>query len=188
MGALIQMSQKDILELRNVGILSREEITNAIESIVQNGKVVYHEQNEVLDTGIEAASEINRISKVLPEIESIRLDDIPFSVRTRNALKRSNDELVQMSEKDIMSLHNVGTQTRDEIVAVITAVIKKGKAYLDNLVTYGNQDLEDNLTGMADGKGFDFSAIDVLTENTTEIISYHHYPLIHFRFSLRNGI
>ena len=167
-GALIQMSQKDILELRNVGLLSREEITNAIESIVQSGKVVYHEQNEALDTGIEAASEINRISKVLPEIESIRLDDIPFSVRTRNALKRSNiqtvGELVQMSEKDIMSLRNVGTQTRDEIVAVITAVIKEGKAYLDNLVTYGNQDLEDKLTGMADGKGFDFSAIDVLTE------------------------
>ena len=45
-GALIQMSQKDIFELRNVSVLSREEITKAIESIVQSGKIEYHEHKE----------------------------------------------------------------------------------------------------------------------------------------------
>ena len=125
-GALIQMSQKDIFELRNVGVLSREEITKAIESIVQSGKIVYHEREEESKTIIETAPESSRLSELLPEIESIRLDDVPFSVRARNALKRANiqtaDELVQMSEKDIMGLRNVGAQTRDEILAVINAI------------------------------------------------------------------
>ena len=132
-GALIQMSQKDIFELRNVGVLSREEITKAIESIVQSGKIVYHEREEESKTIIETAPESSRLSELLPEIESIRLDDVPFSVRARSALKRANiqtaDELVQMSEKDIMGLRNVGAQTRDEILAVINAIIREGRAY-----------------------------------------------------------
>lgn len=89
-GALIQMSQKDIFELRNVGVLSREEITKAIESIVQSGKIVYHEREEESKAFIETAPESSRLSELLPEIESIRLDDVPFSVRARNALKRAN--------------------------------------------------------------------------------------------------
>ena len=84
-GALIQMSQKDIFELRNVGVLSREEITKAIESIVQSGKIVYHEREEESKTIIETAPESSRLSELLPEIESIRLDAVPFSVRARNA-------------------------------------------------------------------------------------------------------
>jgi DNA-directed RNA polymerase alpha subunit len=134
-GALIQMSQKDIFELRNVGVLSREEITKAIESIVQSGKIVYHEREEESKTIIETAPESSRLSEPLPEIESISLDDVPFSVRARNALKRANvqtaGELVQMSEKDIMSLQNVGAQTRDEILAVINAIIREGRTYFD---------------------------------------------------------
>ena len=117
-GALIQMSQKDIFELRNVGVLSREEITKAIESIIQSGKVVHHERAEEPEAVIETTPESSRLSELLPEIESISLDDVPFSVRARNALKRANvqtaGELVQMSKKDIMSLRNVGAQTRDE--------------------------------------------------------------------------
>ena len=142
-GALIQMSQKDIFELRNVGVLSREEITKAIESIVQSGKIVYHEREEESKTIIETAPESSRLSELLPEIESIRLDDVPFSVRARNALKRANiqtaDELVQMSEKDIMGLRNVGAQTRDEILAVINAIIREGRAYFDNLTSQYDQ-------------------------------------------------
>ena len=167
-GALIQMSQKDIFELRNVGVLSREEITKAIEIIVQSGKIVYHEREEESKTIIETTPESSRLSELLPEIESIRLDDVPFSVRARNALKRANiqtaDELVQMSEKDIMGLRNVGAQTRDEILAVINAIIREGRAYFDNLTSQYDQKHGDEPIVESASKGFDFAVIDILTE------------------------
>ena len=85
-GALVQMSQKDIFELHNVGVLSRKEITKAIESIVQSGKIVYHVREEESETIIETTPESSRLSELLLEIESISLDDVPISVRARNAL------------------------------------------------------------------------------------------------------
>ncbi len=167
-GALIQMSQKDIFEFRNVGVLSSAEITKAIESIVQSGKVVYQEREQLQETTTEVEPIINRISELLPEIESISLDDVPFSVRARNALKRANiqtaGELIQLSEKDIMTLRNVGTQTRDEILAVIDVIIRDGKAYFDNLTSKGNQKLGTEPIVESVGKGFDFAVIDILTE------------------------
>ena len=166
--SLIQLSQKDLFKLRYVGALSREEITKAIESIVQSGKIVYHERKEELETIIETAPESSRLSELLPEIESISIDDVPFSVRARNALKRANiqtaGELIQMSEKDIMSLRNVGAQIRDEILAVIDAIIKDGKAYFDNLTSQDNQGLGGKPIVESAGKGFDFAVIDTLTE------------------------
>ena len=66
-GALIQMSQKDIFELRNVGVLSREEITKAIESIIQSGKVVHHERAEEPEAVIETTPESSRLSKQFPQ-------------------------------------------------------------------------------------------------------------------------
>ena len=167
-GALIQMSQKDIFELRNVGVLSREEITKAIESIIQSGKVVHHERTEEPEAVIETTPESSRLSELLPEIESISLDDVPFSVRARNALKWANvqtaGELVQMSEKDIMSLRNVGAQTRDEILAIIDVIIRDGRGYFDNLTSQDNQELGDEPIVESAGKGFDFAVIDILTE------------------------
>ena len=167
-GALVQMSQKDIFELHNVGVLSRKEITKAIESIVQSGKIVYHVREEESETIIETTPESSRLSELLLEIESISLDDVPISVRARNALKRANiqtaDELVQMSEKDIMGLRNVGAQTRDEILAVINAIIREGRAYFDNLTSQYDQKHGDEPIVESASKGFDFAVIDILTE------------------------
>lgn len=167
-GSMIQMSQKDIYELRNVGVLSREEITTAIESIVQSGKVSFQEREATQGTFTATVLETSRISELLPEIESISLDDVPFSVRARNALKRGNiqtaGELVQLSEKDIMSLRSVGTQTRDEILAVIEAIIRDGTAYFDNLTAHDYQEIGDETVTESVGKGFDFAVIDDLTE------------------------
>ena len=61
------MSQKDIFELRNVGVLSREEITKAIESIIQSGKVVHHERAEEPEAVIETTPESSRLSKQFPQ-------------------------------------------------------------------------------------------------------------------------
>ena len=117
---------------------------------------------------IETTPESSRLSELLPEIESISLDEVPFSVRARNALKRANvqtaGELVQMSEKDIMSLRNVAAQTRDEILAIIDVIIRDGRGYFDNLTSQDNQKLGDEPIVESAGKGFDFAVIDILTE------------------------
>ena len=89
-GALIQMSQKDIFELRNVGVLSREEITKAIESIVQSGKIVYHEREEESKTIIETAPESSRLGEV------IMADTMPtffLLPRDRSAIFRDKSKL-----------------------------------------------------------------------------------------------
>ena len=166
-GDLIQMSQKDIFELRNVGVLSRNEIATAIESIVQSGKVIYHENVHGLTSDTNVVSENSKITKILPEVDAIPLDDIPLSVRARNALRRANIQtvgaLIMMSEKDILGLHGVGQQTRDEIITVIHSILEDGKEYFNKLsdgVLTHSEDEPETLSK----KGFDFLTIDLLTK------------------------
>ena len=175
-GELIQMSRKDILELRNVGESSFDEITAAIESVVRCGKIEYHEPDDTTEIKVESVSdndmpennilEDDRIIDILPEMQSIGLDDVPLSTRAKNALKREEvwtvGDLVQLSETDIMRIRNVGTQTRDEIIDLIDSIIREGKAYFDNLKATATQDDETSSVGITEGKGFDFQVIDEL--------------------------
>ncbi len=167
-GALIQLSRKDIFELRNVGVLSREEIIAAIESVIQSGKLKYNSMDNAQEEDPHPEPDNNRITEILSEVASIGLDDVPFSVRARNALSRANvqtaGELIQMSEKDIINMRNVGAQTRDEIVAVIEAILRDGKTYFDNLMTEERHDFGGESSTTISGKGFDYSVIDALTE------------------------
>lgn len=167
-GALIKMSQRDILGLRNVGMLSNDKIAKAIETVVRDDKIAYQEYKKLRDEATETEPVVSEVFDLLPAIKSIQLEDIPFSVRARNALKRANiqtvGELIQMSEKDIISLRNVGSQTRDEIVGVIERMVKDGKTYFDNPAIYDRRDTGAGSVANAIGKGFDYSTIDVLVE------------------------
>ncbi len=170
-GKLIQMSQRDILKLRNVGVESGEEIKNAIERVLESGNIVYRKCEDSKEIIIEPAPKSGKMPGLAPENESISLNDIRFSTRARHALVigkiRTVDELVQMSERDIKSLYGVGTQTCEEILAVIDALIKNGKvdytrSELDESQEHGepeNEPVEEFA-----GKGFDFDVIDILTE------------------------
>ena len=166
-GDLIQMSQKDIFELHNVGVLSRNEITTVIEGIVQSGKVIYGEDIGVPVSDIDIVRENNRITEVLPEVDTIPIDNVPFSLRALSALRRVDIQtigaLIMLSEEDIRGLYGVGQQTRDEIASVINSILEYGKEYFDKLsdgiLTYSEEESETR-----PGKGFDFSTIDLLTE------------------------
>ncbi len=164
-GDLIQMSRKDIFELRNVGVLSRDEITAGIESIIKNGKVVSHDEADTSES--DTALENSRIIEVLPEVEAISIDVIPFSVRARNALRRANVQtagaLITLSEKAILGLCGVGQQTRDEITTVINSILADGKGFFDKLIDRTSA-YSTNESDARPEKGFDFSAIDLLIE------------------------
>lgn len=164
-GDLIQISQKALSELSNVGVLSRNEITAVIESIVRNGRIV--SRNNADAPGLDTAPKNNRVAEVLPEVDGIPIGDIPFSVRARNALTRANIRtagiLITLSEKDILGLYGVGQQTRDEITAVINSILEDGKEYFDKL----NDGTLTYTTDESDAfpeKGFDFSTIDILID------------------------
>ena len=169
-GSLIQMSQKDIFELRNVGVLSREEITVAIEKIIWTGKLdlppIKEEDADAATaerTAVDAGTD-----QVLSEVEGLPIDRIPLSVRARNALVRANIKtagaLVRLTEKDILDIRNVGQQTKDEIVAVISMIRDQGKEFFDNLEQQSFQPIYNSAEDQLTEKGFDFSIIDILTQ------------------------
>ena len=71
-----------------------------------------------------------RINEIFDSIKDYSIDEIPFSNRALNALKRADifnvGDMVRMSQKDIMKLRNVGIQTRTDISTAIEAIIAEG--------------------------------------------------------------
>ncbi len=171
---LIQMSKKDIVELRGVGDLSQKEIISTIESIVQCGSIglQYSIDSPFLFTQTvtyaEAVQKKERLERVLPEVGSIPIDDIPFSTRAHNALEKADIQtvgaLLTMSERDILNLHAVGEQTRYEITSIIKSILENGKGYFEKLAksSYAYQEAGTEIE-LRQGKGFDYSTIDILT-------------------------
>lgn len=158
-GALIQMSKRDIMNLSCVGVLTREEIVKAIENIIRIGKM------ELLPC-FKAPAPDPRIALVLPEIENLSIENIRFSVRAHNVLTKANikraDELVNLSENDILSFPSSGEQTKNEIMTVINDILNEGKNYFDNIEN--GTDKEANEHNKSD-KGFDFAVIDILSHH-----------------------
>lgn len=226
-GDLIRMSSKDIFKLRNVGVLSQNEIIAMIERIEQSGNALFRENDDapvkslseadaidsipfsvrarnalrkaniqtvgalielkgndlsaLYGVGQQTRDEIlsvinsfleekrkNLVNEILPEVSTISVDDIPFSVRAVNALRKANiqtvGELITLTEKDIISLYRVGQQTKDEILAVIDSILEYGKGYFDRLSDGITTCSEDTESESLENKGFDFSTIDILTE------------------------
>lgn len=128
-GSLIQLSQKDIFELRHVGALSREEITKAIENVISFGMTVQTSFNRqpTSDTGNSVVDTQN--DPVSPSISASSIDNIPFSVRAHNALKRAGittvEALIKLTEEEIQSIRNVGQKTREEIVEAINTILEQ---------------------------------------------------------------
>ena len=117
-GSLIQLSQKDLFELRNVGVLSREEITRTIENVIRFGITAKVSSNRqpASDTGSPAEG----------------IDHLHFSTRAYNALMRNGittvEALVKLTEEELLSIRNVGQKTRDEIVDTINTVLEQQRA------------------------------------------------------------
>ena len=174
-GDMIRMSQKDIMELRNVGVLTRTEITTAIEAIIAEGSEYFlhpyisrNSSGDESDTSV--AERANRIEQVDAEVGDTTIEDLPLGTRAYNALKAANistvGELLHMTEKDLSGLRNIGNQTKDEILTIVETILTQGRAYFsDKDTNVSKSEIEsETQIELCGGKGFDFPIIDVLSE------------------------
>lgn len=169
-GEMICMSQKDIMGLKNVGVLTRTDITNAIDAIISQGPEFFLHPRLKGDDGteIDDASSKERTSRIV-EIEAkvgdTTIDNLSLSTRAYNALKNADiltvGELLHLKEKEILGFRNVGNQTKDEILATIEKIITHGGYSCSE----GNESRESNAKSEHQtGKGFDFPVIDILSK------------------------
>lgn len=171
---MIRMSQKDIMELRNVGVLTRTDITTAINAIIEEGSS-YFSHPHLSNQGDEAVENTSDLEERRQQIETAvaavghkTIEEIPFSTRAFNSLKSAGinivGELLQMTESDITGLRSVGAITKNEITSVIDAILDKGADYfLGTSVTTEATPGPGEVVLQA-GKGFDFPVIDVLMD------------------------
>lgn len=174
-GDMLQMSQKDIMELRNVGTLTRHDIASVINSIIAEGKTYFINLQLLASTsvGINGDSDLEkrklRIEAVSAESGSIAIDEVKFSTRALNRLKAAGittvGELLHMTEKDVAGLRNVGILTKNEIIAVIEDIIVQGRDYfMTKLSVEPDSGSVEGYSVLSEEKGFDFPVIDRLSE------------------------
>lgn len=109
-----------------------------------------------------------RIKEILPEIQNVPIEKVGLGTRSINALRREGmrtvGHLIQMSQKDIFELRNVGVLSRDEIMAAIDAILREGADYFDKVIS-GMAETGEFSSASRMKKGFDFTVIDVLIES-----------------------
>lgn len=172
-GDMIRMSQKDIMGLSNVGVLTRNDITTAINAIIEEGRAYF--LHPFLSNGDSKAPEYifdleerrQLIEKAMATVGYKPIEEIAFSTRAYNRLKSARintvTELLKMTESDIANLKNVGTLTKNEIMDIIDAILNKGADY------FSSETINEVITEQEEvvrqfGKGFDFDVIDILTK------------------------
>ena len=170
-GDMIYMSQKDIMGLRNVGVLTRTDITTVIDAIISEGPEYFSHPHLTGDNGasIDDTSlkeRASRIAEVEIEAGDVTIEVLRLSTRACNALKNAHiltiGELIHLTEKELSGFRNIGSQTKDEILAIIEEIITQGSSYFcskGNEVAESNEKLE-----IPTGKGFDFPVIDILSK------------------------
>ena len=100
------------------------------------------------------------------EVGNILIDKLDLSTRAVRCLKNAQvltvGELIRMTEKDLIKLYNIGHLTRNEILTIIEKIISQGGSYFES----DSAERADEFTAIAEpeGKGFDFSVIDILSE------------------------
>ncbi len=162
---LVRVGLMKLNDLLNCDMTELSAMRNISEDVLQELNGVIAHADDIISFFEERAK---RIKEILPNVQDTPIESLGLGARATNALRRGGIQtvgaLIQMSEKDIMSLRNVGAQTRDEILAVIDAIIRDGKAYFDYLASQDNRELGDEPIVESASKGFDFAVIDILTE------------------------
>lgn len=123
----------------------------------------------------------DRITEILPKVQDMPIEKLGLSTRSCNVLKKAGIHtaglLIQMSQKDIFELRNVGVLSRKEITEAIENIIQMGKADIPSMEDKNADTTEittvDTRTDQAIHKvedmpliekGFDYSVIDILTQ------------------------
>lgn len=121
---LKELSWEEICGIRNMGILSAEEIKSKLE---QFGNGIWEPSVEP-----KKEEESDRLERLKREIPIGVLD---LSVRARNCLKSRNYSLLNhlsgLSKKDLLEINNMGRGTAGEIIKKINVFLDENKALYD---------------------------------------------------------
>lgn len=108
---------KLILEVRTNGAISAREI------VALAGKIVYEHINlftEMSDTFSDLNVLISKDEDITTKVLSLPIEDMDFSVRSYNCLKRANintvEDLVNKSKSDMLKVRNLGLKSIEEVV------------------------------------------------------------------------
>lgn len=118
--------QEKLLNIRNLGMKSYEEIRDAILDFTR-------EDFQIED---ESAVEESEESYTVPEeIEDIPIYELKLSGRLRNGLARGGfntvGKLVRMTSEEMMSVRGMGAKTIDELQSIIREIKEEGIEYFD---------------------------------------------------------
>lgn len=108
---------KLVLEVRTNGAISAREI------VALAGKIVYEHINlftEMSDTFSDLNVLISKDEDITTKVLSLPIEDMDFSVRSYNCLKRANintvEDLVNKSKSDMLKVRNLGLKSIEEVV------------------------------------------------------------------------
>ncbi len=151
-GSLIQMSQKDIYELRGIAKKSVDEITATIDSILGHGF-----EHTVLPGN----------KPPLPEQVLLRpVTDLHLSVRAFNALQNAGIEtvgqVISLNPEDVYQMKNMGTLSARQLREQIGLLYEKGEDYFKE--TEGAEEAEQSSQKFGK-RELDVSTINKLREH-----------------------
>lgn len=124
---LTAYEQGTLLEIRNLGIKSFEEIKNTIEEVTAED---YLFEDEVAE---EDTNEDLEAYVVPEEIENISINELKLSVRLFNGLIRGGfdtvGKVVRMTQVEMLSIPRMGSKTIEELQCVIQDIKNEGIDY-----------------------------------------------------------
>lgn len=125
-------NQGKLIEIRNLGIKSFDEIVEAIRSLPCDGFPENVEINEQMES--EQIEELRFEEYVVPdELENIPITDLELHVRLYNGLIRGGfntvGKVLRMTEDDVLSLRGLGVKSLEELHIVVSSVKEKGVDY-----------------------------------------------------------
>jgi len=113
---LLSCNKFDLLNNKNVGLKTLEDIVNSIN--------IFNQNNNTSFTIKETSSQVKNIEKIFNRNLFIKIEESNFSARTINCLKNENifyvGELVQKTESEISKIPNIGIKCLKEIRNILS--------------------------------------------------------------------
>lgn len=123
-GELVSLTEEELMGIRNLGQLTREEIIDKAKSFISDFENTYGLEI-VGDSDDEEPGKFFYKGEIL---YNISIAEMGLSVRAFNCLSRAGiitlDKLAEMSREDLLAIHNMGTGSVNEIMTVVSQLLE----------------------------------------------------------------
>ena len=123
-GELVSLTEEELMGIRNLGQLTREEIIDKAKSFISDFENKYG--LEIIDGSND--DEPGKFFYKGEILYNIPIAEMGLSVRAFNCLSRAGiitlDKLAEMSREDLLAIHNMGTGSVNEIMTVVSQLLE----------------------------------------------------------------